>query len=80
MPIIDIVDLNIYITRYNFTKSGLLDYINNLYDSNKIKNISILLNDVDVSNNYGYKYGYNYGYDYNYNYGNSYYDENNEAA
>ena len=76
MPIMDIVDLNIYITRYNFTKSGLLSYINNLYDSNKIKNISILLNDVDVSNNYGYKYGYNYGYDYGYNYGNTYYDEN----
>jgi len=72
IPIMDLVDLNIYITRYNFTKLGFLDYINNFYNSNKIKNISILLNDVDFSNNYGYKYGYNYSY----NYSNSYYDEN----
>ena len=76
MPIMDLVDLNIYITRYNFTKVGFLDYINNFYNSNKIKNISILLNDVDFSNNYGYKYGYNYAYNYAYNYGNGYYDEN----
>ena len=63
----DIVDLNIYVVRHNYTKLGLLDYMNNFYDSNKIKNISILLNDVDFLNTYGYKYGYNYGYDYIYN-------------
>ena len=49
--------------------------MNNFYNSNKIKNISILLNDVDFLNTYGYKYGYNYGYDYIYNYDNTYYDE-----
>ena len=76
IPIMNLVDLNIYITRYNFTKVGFLDYINNFYNSNKIKNISILLNDVDFSNNYGYRYGYNYSYNYAYNYGNGYYDEN----
>ena len=76
IPIMNLVDLNIYITRYNFTKVGFLDYINNFYNSNKIKNISILLNDVDFSNQYGYGYGYNYDYNYAYNYGNGYYDEN----
>lgn len=76
IPIMNLVDLNIYITRYNFTKVGFLDYINNFYNSNKIKNISILLNDVDFSNQYGYGYGYNYAYNYAYNYGNGYYDEN----
>ncbi len=75
LPLMDIVDLNIFIVRHNYTKLGLLDYMNNFYDSNKIKNISILLNDVDFLNTYGYKYGYNYGYDYIYNYDNSYYDE-----
>tara|TARA_Y100000991_G_scaffold204720_1_gene180444 strand:- start:2 stop:2329 length:2328 start_codon:yes stop_codon:yes gene_type:complete len=75
LPLMDIVDLNIYVVRHNYTKLGLLDYMNNFYNSNKIKNISILLNDVDFLNTYGYKYGYNYGYDYIYNYDNSYYDE-----
>jgi len=75
LPLMDIVDLNIYVVRHNYTKLGLLDYMNNFYDSNKIKNISILLNDVDFLNTYGYKYGYNYGYDYIYNYDNTYYDE-----
>ena len=78
LPIMNLVDLNIYVFRQNYTKSGLLNYVNNFYDNEKLKNLSILLNDVDFSSRYGYNYGYNYGYKYGYNYEfnyGGYYDE-----
>ena len=75
MPLMELVDLNIYIFRQNFTKRELLKFANSFYDSEKIKNLSIILNDVDFSNHYAYNYGYNYGYNFGYNYDESYYDE-----
>ena len=75
MPLMELVDLNIYIFRQNFTKRELLNFANSFYDSEKIKNLSIILNDVDFSNYYAYNYGYNYGYNFGYNYDESYYDE-----
>ena len=75
MPLMELVDLNIYIFRQNFTKRELLNFANSFYDSEKIKNLSIILNDVDFSNHYAYNYGYNYGYNFGYNYDESYYDE-----
>ncbi len=75
ISIMEIVDLNIYIFRQNYTKREFLNYANSFYDSEKIKNISIILNDVDFSNSYAYNYGYIYGYKYDYDYGSGYYDE-----
>ena len=75
IALMEIVDLNVYILRQNYTERELLNYANSLYDSEKIKNISIILNDVDFSNNYAYKYSYNYGYNFGYNYGVEYYEE-----
>ncbi|MFL2569871.1 MAG: polysaccharide biosynthesis tyrosine autokinase [Flavobacteriales bacterium] len=75
MMLMEIVDLNIYVMRQNYTKRELLNYANSYYDSEKLKNISIILNDVDFSNNYVYNYGYKYDYNYSYNYGGGYYDE-----
>ena len=71
----ELVDLNIYILRQHYTKRELLNYANSFYDLKKIKNISIILNDVDFSNIYVYNYGYNYAYNLGYNYGGGYYDE-----
>ena len=49
---------NIYVVRSNYTNRFLLDKINRLYDENKIKNVSILLNDFKSSvNGYNYVYG-----------------------
>jgi len=47
------VDASIYVTRYNFTKKHFLDKVNELYESKKVNNISILLNDVKLSHVYG---------------------------
>ena len=46
IPLMEIVDLNIYILRQNYTKRELLNYANSFYDSEKIKNISLILNDM----------------------------------
>ena len=62
IALMELVDLNVYIFRQNYTERELLNYANSLYDSEKIKNLSIILNDVDFSNHYAYNYGYNYGY------------------
>ena len=59
-------DANLYIVRSDYTNKNSLKKINNLFDREKLKNFSILLNDVrssKASDNY-YAYGYGYGYKY----------------
>lgn len=74
LPLIDKVDLTLYVVRQNYTKVGLLSYVNEMYKSEKIKNISIVMNDTDYSLGYGYNYGQ--GYYYYGQYGSSgYYDQ-----
>lgn len=58
----------IYVVRQNITTTKGLSYINDLYNSRKIKSVSLLFNDVK-SSRFGYGYGYGYGY------GNGYYSE-----
>ncbi len=67
-------DLPIYVTRANYSKRNFVNNINYLYEEKKIKNISVVLNAVEITSSkygYGYKgYGYsNYGYGYGYGYG-----------
>ncbi|MFY0014703.1 hypothetical protein ABTP72_19615, partial [Acinetobacter baumannii] len=48
-----------------------LDFINELRQNKKLKNIVLAINDINLSGRYGYYgYGYSYGYKYNYGYGN----------
>jgi capsular exopolysaccharide synthesis family protein len=75
-------DHTLFIVRQNYTPKGFLTTINNYYADGKIKQISIVLNDIYKSGpGYGYGYGYNYGYGYAYAYGkkrkngNAYYEE-----
>lgn len=56
---------SIYVVRQNFTVKGQLDYVNDLYEQGKLKNLSVLFNAVKFdSTSYGYSYGYGYGYGY----------------
>lgn len=57
------MDINIYVVRHNYTNKKQLAKINELYDSGKINNVSILINDIK-----GMVGGYYYGYNYNYGY------------
>ena len=77
-------DYPIYIFRSDYSKKSFAANVNRVFKENKIKNLSVILNGVDLEGNkyrrygsgYGSKYGYGYGYGYGYvNTGNSYYQE-----
>lgn len=57
-----LVDQTIYVTRYNYSDKKLLEFLNELIQSQKLFNVSILLNSIEKSNTSTYKYGYRYVY------------------
>lgn len=53
--------LTLYVTRAGFTKRKLMDFVIDAKQTGKLKNISLVLNDVPLTNlGYGSKYGYTY--------------------
>jgi len=76
------VDHTIYLIRQNYTPKGMLHTVDEMYHTGKLRNISLVLNDVYRSGpgygygNYGYgAYGYGYGYVYGDKKGDSYYSD-----
>ena len=58
-------DCTIYVVRVNYLEKRMLEFVNDIHKSKKIKNLAFLLNGVDVLNkSYGYGYGYGYVYGY----------------
>lgn len=54
-------DLTLYVTRSGFTKRKLMDFAIEAKQTGKLKNMSLVLNDVPLTNlGYGSKYGYTY--------------------
>lgn len=54
-------DATIYVTRSEVSEKEYLKFANNLISSNKLKKVSIVINDVHRANfGYGNKYGYGY--------------------
>ncbi len=70
--ILDNVDSVVYIFRANYTNKKIVSYINEILNTKNLKSLSIVLNSVGNSAEFGYKYGYQYGYKYGYNYGYGY--------
>lgn len=57
----DMADATLYVTRSEYTENQLIDFAKKQIESNKIKNVGFVLNDVSKSNfGYGNKYGYGY--------------------
>lgn len=58
-------DHSIYLVRQGYTRAGQIKQVDEMLQEGKIKNVSLLFNDVKV-NRYGYGYydGYGYGYGY----------------
>ena len=68
-------DINLYVTRQNYTKKGLLTYANDMYQAGRFGDIHIIFNDVkEGTGAYGYNYGYGYGYNYVNREDNNYFD------
>ncbi|WP_347218031.1 polysaccharide biosynthesis tyrosine autokinase [Chryseobacterium sp.] len=59
--IADMADVTLYVTRSGYTERALIDFANKNIDTNKIKNVGFILNDVPKDYfGYGNKYGYGY--------------------
>lgn len=57
----EMADATVYVTRSGYTERGLIDFANKQIDTNKIKNVAFVLNDVHKDYfGYGNKYGYGY--------------------
>lgn len=54
-----VTDATIYICRADYTPKSDLELVNKLYQENKLKNMGIVLNGIDMNKR---KYGYYYGY------------------
>lgn len=78
------VNHTVFVLRQNYSPKAFVRSIDEYYQSGKLKNMSILLNDIYKSGlgyGYGQGYAYHYGYSYGYGYGSKkkngqgYYDE-----
>ncbi len=76
IPAILKADFPIYIFRADYSRKNFVQLMDRLYNDHKLKNLSIVLNNVDLARNtYGYNYAYGYGFNYGYGYGKDYYTE-----
>ena len=42
----DFIDLTLFVVRFNYSSNSVIDSINGLHRSNRLKNISCVINDV----------------------------------
>jgi capsular exopolysaccharide synthesis family protein len=83
IPMMQKADYPLYILRANYSRKMFIIQINKLIAENKVKNLSIILNGVEMSRikyGYGYGYSYGYGYGYGYSYGYGYYEEDDKPV
>ena len=64
-------DMTLFVIRAGLLERSMLPELDRLYDENKYKNLSVILNGTETAKGrYGYhRYGYRYGYNYGYGYG-----------
>jgi capsular exopolysaccharide synthesis family protein len=65
-------DYPIYVFRAGYSRKMFTQILDRLKNESNVKNLSVVLNDVDVSRRI---YSYNYGYGYGYGYGTGYYTD-----
>ncbi|WP_333662900.1 GumC family protein [Chishuiella changwenlii] len=58
-------DLTMYVVRAHYLDKRMLAVPREMHSEDRIKNMSMVINDVDFSKGYGYGYGYGYGNDHN---------------
>lgn len=62
-------DANIFVIRQNYSNKNVVKVIDELQKKQNIKNMGLVINDVNPSMVFGLKYGYGYNYGYSYGYG-----------
>ena len=63
-------DRTIFVVRAGLLERSMLSELQQMYEENQYKNMTLILNGSNVNKygHYGYKYGYGYGYAHGYNY------------
>jgi capsular exopolysaccharide synthesis family protein len=61
-----LADVTVYVTKFDYTNKSSLVQLNKFIKKEQLKNVGILINDVNTKKAYGYNYGVNYGYSYEY--------------
>ncbi len=69
----DIADAYLYVMRQNYSSKNIIKLVNDIKRDNKLKNLGIILNEVQTKRAFDYSHGYGYGY--GYGDGQGYYDE-----
>ncbi|MGB0868597.1 MAG: GumC family protein [Flavobacteriales bacterium] len=54
-------DMFVYVSRAEYLDKRMLEVPKNLYKQNRLPNMAMVLNDIDVKKGYGYGFGYGYG-------------------
>jgi capsular exopolysaccharide synthesis family protein len=67
-----VADVTLYLVRYDYTHSNLLQVINDVHQKNILPNLNIIFNGIIPKKILGYSYGKGYEYGYNYGYGYGY--------
>lgn len=62
-------DTTLFVIRSGLLDRSILPEIDDLYKTQRYKNMCVVLNGVHDGGRYGYKYGYRYGYNSSYGYG-----------
>lgn len=62
-------DLNLFVLRQNYSPKNVIKVIDEIFRSGKMKNMGIIINDVNQSVIYGLKRGYGFSYGYSFGYG-----------
>ena len=63
--LVRLLDANIYVVRHNYTERSLVNQIDELHRSQRIKQLYMVINDMHFNRNYEYRYkskAYAYGY------------------
>nr|WP_321452413.1 polysaccharide biosynthesis tyrosine autokinase [uncultured Carboxylicivirga sp.] len=68
-------DSLIFLVRQNHSIKKITEQTLRNVSEEGIKNVGILLNDLNIRKGYGYGYNYRYNYGYRYSYGHGYYEE-----
>jgi hypothetical protein len=55
-------DIPIYVIRADYSRKDFVNTLNRLAKTNRFKNLSIILNSVQITSKRGYGYGYGKGY------------------
>ncbi len=69
LTIAHLADVVLFVTRCNHSNKEVLNFIKDVINDEKIKNVALVLNGLGKMNAYGYGYGYKYSYNYGYGYG-----------